>query len=193
MPQCTPCVQVASARNLPKIDAFGTIDPFVRLTFCGETRETKVGTNNARTHARTHARARARTHTHAHMHERTQCTHTSTHARTHAPSAAGTFSHPPGPPPPCARRLAQGPLNGLREGRGSPARGGTGSGRARVMSTRTAPGRAGRTCRRGSTRAPAGRLPPCTRAPPKVMIPKPPQRVAIGGTRRDHCSGPQRA
>ena len=31
------------------------------------------------------------------------------------------------------------------------------------------------------------------RAPPEVKAPKPPQRVAVGGTRRDRCLGPQRA
>ena len=63
------------------------------------------------------------------------------------------------------------------------ARAGTGSGRARVSSTMTAPGRAGRTCRRGSSPGgppPAGRG---ARAPPEVKAPKPPQRVAVGGPR----------
>ena len=31
-----------SARNLPRMDAFGTCDPFCRIAFCGESRETSV-------------------------------------------------------------------------------------------------------------------------------------------------------
>jgi Ca2+-dependent lipid-binding protein len=35
-------IKVVNARNLPKMDTFGTCDPFCRLDFCGENRETKV-------------------------------------------------------------------------------------------------------------------------------------------------------
>jgi hypothetical protein len=35
-------VRAAAARNLPKMDAFGTCDAFCRLSLCGETRETSV-------------------------------------------------------------------------------------------------------------------------------------------------------
>ena len=44
-------------------------------------------------------------------------------------------------------------------------------------------------------RAPGGPPPSRrgARAPPEVKTPKPPQRVAVGGTRSDRCSGPQRA
>ncbi len=35
-------VRAAAARNLPRMDAFGTCDAFCRITLCGETRETAV-------------------------------------------------------------------------------------------------------------------------------------------------------
>eukprot|EP00291_Cryptomonas_curvata_P008243 CAMPEP_0172191692 /NCGR_PEP_ID=MMETSP1050-20130122/23864_1 /TAXON_ID=233186 /ORGANISM="Cryptomonas curvata, Strain CCAP979/52" /LENGTH=303 /DNA_ID=CAMNT_0012866813 /DNA_START=110 /DNA_END=1018 /DNA_ORIENTATION=+ len=35
-------IKVVNARNLPKMDTFGTCDPFCRLEFCGENRETAV-------------------------------------------------------------------------------------------------------------------------------------------------------
>ncbi len=35
-------VRVLAAQNLPIMDAIGTCDPFCRLVFCGETRETTV-------------------------------------------------------------------------------------------------------------------------------------------------------
>jgi hypothetical protein len=35
-------VRVMSARNLPRMDTIGSCDPFCRLTFCGEHRETSV-------------------------------------------------------------------------------------------------------------------------------------------------------
>ncbi len=35
-------IKVVNARNLPKMDTFGTCDPFCRLDFCGENRETSV-------------------------------------------------------------------------------------------------------------------------------------------------------
>ena len=35
-------VRVAAARNLPRMDAFGTCDAFCRLSLCEETRETAV-------------------------------------------------------------------------------------------------------------------------------------------------------
>ena len=64
--------------------------------------------------------------------------------------------------------------------------------------TRTAPGRAGRTCSRGSSRADPHR-PGSTRAqpaarprPPEEKSQKPPQMLAVGGTRSDRCSGPRR-
>ena len=53
----------------------------------------------------------------------------------------------------------------------------------------SAPGRAGRTCRRGSSRADPRRR---GAAPPEGKSPMPLQRVAVGGTRRYRCSGPGR-
>ena len=35
-------VRVMTARNLPRMDTIGSCDPFCRLTFCGEHRETSV-------------------------------------------------------------------------------------------------------------------------------------------------------
>ncbi len=35
-------VRVKGARNLPRMDTIGSCDPFCRLAFCGEHRETSV-------------------------------------------------------------------------------------------------------------------------------------------------------
>ncbi len=35
-------VRAAAARNLPRMDSFGSCDAFLRLSLCGETRETSV-------------------------------------------------------------------------------------------------------------------------------------------------------
>ena len=59
--------------------------------------------------------------------------------------------------------------------------------------TWTAPGRAGRTCCLGSSRADRGPSGRGARAPPEVKSQKPPQMLAVGGTRRDRCSEPRRA
>ena len=53
----------------------------------------------------------------------------------------------------------------------------------------SAPGRAGRSCTRGSSQADPRRR---GAAPPEGKGPMPPQRVAVGGTRRYRCSGPGR-
>ena len=62
-----------------------------------------------------------------------------------------------------------------------------GSKRARVSPTKTAPGRAGRTC----CRAPPGRTPAVGARRSRCR--GWPSAPRLGGTRRDRCSGPQRA